>query len=299
MVADRAGSTLLNFPPRSFSRRYFSILDDSKCTFLHNGSTRKPRLPLTDLTRQQIKDYLQRELERYIREGLANSSVSERKPFHARLMPTLFGVPLSERSFSTRSGNWFQVMARLVASQFHQKAVNGHRVSGDIQPATETLIRDWVEQMKAAGTDRARPNRQTDLARVLGNQFSGGVRRVVISDLFILTNDDRELYFEMKTVAPNLDTSEKMKRNILTISALRYQHSARAYASMAYNPAGEGHSYSEYPDSRYALQFLELNEDLFVGRPFWTLIGDEDTYDELLEISEQVGHAVAHLLPQP
>jgi hypothetical protein len=256
-------------------------------------------LPLTDLTRQQIKDYLQRELERYIREGLANSSVLERKPFHARLMPTLFGVPLSERSFSTRSGNWFQSMARIVASQFHRKAINGHRVTGDIQPATETLIRDWVEQMKAAGPDRARPNRQLDLKRVLGNQFSGGVRRVVISDLFILTHDDRELYFEMKTVAPNLDTSEKMKRNILTISALRYRYAASAHASMAYNPAGEGHSYAEYPDSRYALQFLELNEDLFVGRPFWTLIGDENTYDELLEVSEEVGHAVAHLLPRP
>jgi hypothetical protein len=257
-------------------------------------------LPLTDLTRQQIRDYLLKEIERYIRDCLANRALLERQPFHARLMPTLFGVPFSERSFSTRSGNWFQSMARVVAAQYHKEAAIGHRVTGEIQPAAETLIRDWVEQMKAAAPDRAKPKREDDLKRILASQFAtGGVRRTVISDLFVRTHDDQELYFEMKTVAPNLDTSEKMKRRILTITALRYQNDAKAYASMAYNPAGEGNSYSDYPDSRYALQFLELNTDLLVGRPFWTMIGDENTYDELLKISEEVGHATAHLLPQP
>jgi hypothetical protein len=257
-------------------------------------------LALNELTRQQIRDYLLKEIERYIRDCLANRSIVERIPFHARLMPTLFGVPLSERSFSTRSGSWFQTMARIVASQYHKKAVNGYRVTGEIQPAAETLIRDWVEQMKAAGPNRAKPHREEDIKRMLAGQFAaGGVRKEVTSDLFVLTHDDMELYFEMKTIAPNLDTSEKMKRNILRITALRHQHRANAYVSMAYNPAGDGRSYAEYPGSRYALQFLELNTDLIVGRPFWTLIGDEHTYDELLQISEDVGHATAHLLPQP
>src|SRR5882672_6888689 len=125
--------------------------------------TRTLLLPLTELTKQQIRDYLLKEIERYIRDCLANRSIVERIPFHARLMPTLFGVPLSERSFSTRSGSWFQAMARIVASKYHKKAVNGHRVTGEIQPAAETLIRDWVEQMKAAGPDRAKPNRQEDI----------------------------------------------------------------------------------------------------------------------------------------
>jgi hypothetical protein len=262
--------------------------------------TRTLLLPLTDPTRQQIRDYLLKEIERYIRDCLANRSIVERIPFHSRLMPTLFGVPLSERSFSTRSGSWFQAMARIVASQYHKKAANGHRVTGEIQPAAETLIRDWVEQMKAAGPNRAKPNRQEDIKRMLAGQFAvGGVRVSITSDLFVLTHDDQELYFEMKTIAPNLDTSEKMKRNILRITALRHQHRVSAYVSMAYNPAGDGHSYAEYPGSRYALQFLELNTDLIVGRPFWTLIGDEHTYDDLLQISEDVGHATAHLLPQP
>lgn len=191
-------------------------------------------------------------------------------------------------------------MAKIVATQYHKKAATGYPVTGDIQPASQTLIRDLINQMKAAAPNRAKPNRQEDIKRVLATQFAvGGVRDKVTSDLFILTKDDQELYFEMKTVAPNLDTSEKMKGRILTITALRHEHRVSAHASMAYNPAGEGHSYAEYSGSQYALQFLELNTDLIVGRPFWTVIGDEHTYDELLQISEEVGHATASLLPQP
>ncbi len=72
----------------------------------------------------------------------------------------------------------------------------------------------------------------------------------------------------MKTVAPNKDNSKLMKGTILLIMALRQGHDAEAHAGMAYNPAGEGRSYTLYPDSRYALQFLELGTDLLVGRSF-------------------------------
>jgi len=66
---------------------------------------------------------------------------------------------------------------------------------------------------------------------------------------------------------------------------------------MAYNPAGEGQSYTLYADSRYALQFLELGTDLVVGRPFWEMIGGAQTYDELLQIAEEVGVSVAQMIP--
>lgn len=103
----------------------------------------------------------------------------------------------------------------------------------------------------------------------------------------------------MKTVAPNKDTSKLMKSTILLITALRQGQDAQAYAAMAYNPAGEGQSYTLYADSRYALQFLELGTDLVVGRAFWEMIGDSHTYDELLGIAEEVGASVANLIPRP
>lgn len=99
-------------------------------------------------------------------------------------------------------------------------------------------------------------------------------------------------------MAPNKDTSKLMKSAIMLIMALRQGQNAQAYAAMAYNPAGDRQSYTLYRDSRYALQFLEMGTDLVVGRSFWEMIGDDQTYDELLLIAEEVGQGIAELIPK-
>src|SRR5438105_395746 len=104
-------------------------------------------------------------------------------------------------------------------------------------PAAETNIAAVVSQMQAKPPDRRVPNRRLDIEQVLAAQSPGGVHRQVLSDLYVLTRDNRELYFEMKTVAPNIDTSKLMKATILLIMALRKGHDAQAYGGMAYNPA--------------------------------------------------------------
>jgi len=128
-------------------------------------------------------------------------------------------------------------------------------------------------------------------SQVIGLQYQGGTSRQVRSDLFVLRPDRREVYFEMKTVKPNKNTFRDMKRDILMIMAMCHQQNAQAYAAMSYNPAGEGNVYTlDYNE------FLELGTDLMVGRQFWNFIGDEQTYDELLEIAQEVGTATTPLI---
>ena len=131
----------------------------------------------------------------------------------------------------------------------------------------------------------------TKNTQVIGLQYPGGTTRQVRSDLFILRADQSEVYFEMKTVKPNKNTFRDMKRDILMIMAMCCQQNAQAYAAMSYNPAGEGNIYT--PDYN---EFLELGTDLIVGREFWNFIGDEQTYDELLEIAQDVGTATTPLI---
>ena len=95
----------------------------------------------------------------------------------------------------------------------------------------------------------------------------------------------------MKTVKPNKNTFRDMKRDILMIMAMEYQANAQAYAAMSCNPVGEGNVY--VPDYN---EFLELGTDLIVGRPFWTFIGDGQTYDELLEVAQEVGAVTTPLI---
>ena len=245
-------------------------------------------MPLANATREQIRDFLVQEVSRYIHENSANPPALEMKPFHARLMPALFGTTLSERSFSTRLGLWFQRIALLVAQQFNQCAQQPFLVEGQLQPAVEAQITAILAQMEG-GTRR--PNRQADVAQVLGLQYPGGTSRRVRSDLRVLRHDGQELFFEMKTVKPNKGTFEEMKRKMLMIMAMR--PAAQAYAAMSYNPMGDGNIY--VPDFN---QFLELRQDLIVGRDFWARIGDDYTYDELVGIAEEVGELTAHLIEE-
>jgi hypothetical protein len=60
---------------------------------------------------------------------------------------------------------------------------------------------------------------------------------------------------------------------------------------MSYNPVGEGSIYTPQFN-----EFLELGADLIVGRQFWNFIGDAQTYDELLEIAEEVGTVTTPLI---
>ena len=206
-------------------------------------------------------------------------------------MPPLSNVPYSERSFSTRLGIWFQNMAQIVATQYNQHAETNYVVEGHIQPAASAHIKTTLDSMDH-GNPRRVPERATDIAQVLGVQSSGGASAQVRSDLYVRRHDGQELYFEIKTPDPNKRQCLDMKSDILTIMALRHGFNAQAYAACGYNPFGDGAPYT----NGFVAQFLEIGEDILVGRPFWERIGEPSTYDELLGIAAEVGHEVEPLL---
>jgi len=245
-------------------------------------------LPLNKTTRAAIRDYLYKVVSRYVEE---NRSSAKEKPFHVRLLPILSEVRFSERSFSTRSGSWFQHLATLIATQFHAEAQSNFLVEGRIQAAAAAHI-ETITELMDHGKPKRKPNREKDNHEVLTVQSPGGGDKSIRSDLYVLRHDKSEMYFEMKTPEPNKGQCKKMKQDILTIMALRKTHNAEAYAAAAYNPFGDGKPYTH----GYALQFLEIGKDMLIGRAFWRLIGDEKTYDELLEVSAEVGERIKGLL---
>lgn len=256
-------------------------------------------MPLRPETVASIREYLLTVGRRYLDDNFALAEAkAAAQPFHARLMPGPFAAwnQLSERSFSTRSGSWFQQIALLVARQFHAEAESPYLVVGQLKPAAESQIEEILAQLDAR-TDRRKPERAADIADVLVTQFPGGNTTQQSVDLRVLRHDGTELFFEMKTPGPNKDTSRTMKKTILSIMAMKKGAPAEAYASMAYNPYspdGAGQPYTW----NYALQFLEGGKDLLVGRDFWECIGDATTYDELLEIAEDVGHDLEEYLAE-
>ncbi len=118
-----------------------------------------------------------------------------------------------------------------------------------------------------------------------GLQYQGGTTRQVRSDLFVLRPDQREVYFEMKTVKPNKNTFRDMKRDMLTIMAMCHQQNAQAYAAMSYNPAGEGNVYTpdfSCPQDRSLLvrgpQTSPLARRGGLGRNDKSVVGCQETH---------------------
>jgi hypothetical protein len=139
---------------------------------------------------------------------------------------------------------------------------------------------------------KRKPSQTKDTDDVRNNQASGGVDRLVRADLYVRTAAGQEWYFEMKTPQPNKGQCKEMKRFILLVAALRYETRGEAFAAMAYNPLGDG---QPIRDGKIK-QFLEPGTDILMGRQFWTKIGEASTYDDLLDISEQVGQSFESLL---
>jgi hypothetical protein len=236
----------------------------------------------------EIFDYLLREGARFISDSVAAPSSEDTKPFHVRLMPipSELWARFSERSFSTRSGGWWNEIAYLIARDRHASVKKNYLVSGQISAECVARIERMLDEMDQ-GQPRRDPSRSRDLAEIVGSADSSQPVQSIKSKLFVLTQDGHEIFFNVHTTEPNKKDSRELKRKILMIHALRDPKAVQAYACAAYNPAGDGFEY-RYPGN-YAGRFLDLHTDLLVGREFWEVVGDLDTYDDLLEVAEEVG----------
>lgn len=55
---------------------------------------------------------------------------------------------------------------------------------------------------------------------------------------------------------------------------------------MAYNPYGPNRSDYRWP---YARNYMPFDQTVLLGYEFWEMIGESNTYEELLEIYREIG----------
>ena len=81
-----------------------------------------------------------------------------------------------------------------------------------------------------------------------------------------------------------MEITERLLRIHAIKQAKRPQ--VNAYFAMGYNPYGS--SKATYKHS-FALQYLDIENQLLIGEEFWTYIGGNGTFEQLLEIYQEVG----------
>lgn len=100
-----------------------------------------------------------------------------------------------------------------------------------------------------------------------------------------MKRNDKEYYFEIKTVKPNIDVFEKSKTKLLEWVARR-RKKIIVFLAFPYNP------YHPKPYYRFTeVSMMDIRNDFLVGNEYWDFIGGKNTFPELLEVFNEVGKA--------
>lgn len=251
-------------------------------------------------TKTEIKGYLEGFIQGMIDEMSDNefdpkklrpirvdSKKGDLKPFHESLLPDgLLKITEFERSFSTKLGTAFEECARLIAKPVHTQVERGHRVRGII---SYEAIKQIEEITNHIGTGGMKTNYQ-DLVKevILASKSDSGIERVSIADLYIKTKTNEEWYFEIKSPKPNKGQCIEATGRLLQIQAITHSRfpNAKAFYATAYNPYGIK---KETFKHSFILNYMDINNEVLIGKEFWDLVGGEGTYEEILSIYQEVG----------
>ena len=174
--------------------------------------------------------------------------------------------------------------ARLIALQTCAVAERGYKPSGRMPAAAAAKIEEMVSRINEGQT----PNFPVLIDEIL--QVRGGewVERPAIADLYLKDQAGHEYFFEIKSPRPNKGQCLEVTERLLRIHAITQKNrpDVNAYFAMAYNPYGT--CLEDYRHS-FSLRYLDMQNEVLLGADFWTLIGGEGTYEELLGIYREVG----------
>ena len=219
------------------------------------------------------------------------SSKPKLKPFHAAIIPQeILKINEFERSFSTTLGTTFEEAARLIALEHHAEVSRSFEIQGEVSSAALREIENQVVVFeRAARVGEERPSLEKMIEAVLNARDVGEISpRTARSDLYIRTYDGVELFFEIKSPAPNKDQCLSMTQRILRHHLIRGlpRPQVQSYFAMAYNPYGPDRK--DYKWS-VAKMYLPFEQATLIGHEFWNIVGGPTAYEELLDIYYEVG----------
>ncbi|MBI2938360.1 MAG: TdeIII family type II restriction endonuclease [Thaumarchaeota archaeon] len=250
-------------------------------------------------TRMKIKGYLEGFIQGMIQEHKQSSglkpnelrptqtfsSTGDIKPFHEALLPNgILLINEFERTFSTRLGTTFEECAKLIAKDRFAKAERGHRLTGKISLKALRTIEGVVNDL---GSKRMIPYPEM-IQRVLEVSDGKTVERTRIADVYLCDKDGNEIFIEVKSPKPNKGQCLEVTDRMLQIHAIKKQGppKVRTFFAMAYNPYGDNKS--SYKHS-FTLNYLDIKNQVLIGKEFWDIVGGPGTYEEVLEIYREVG----------
>lgn len=210
-------------------------------------------------------------------------------PFHTRLLGkdrlALFSFIHSlNTSFGT---SIFEPVAKVLAKpnfkNAHSQATSGALISEKAQ----RVIQDIIDDLTVASKTPAKKAELEEIRKVSQTGIMRTVKQTKI-DLLLESHNNEFYLFDLKTAKPNKGDFKGFKRMLLEWAATFFATNPNAeintLIAIPYNP------YAPKPYSRWTMAgMLDLPQELKVAEEFWDFLGGENSYNELLDIFEQVG----------
>ncbi len=195
------------------------------------------------------------------------------RPFAFALVPEeVWKGAKFERSFVTSFGAAWEEMALLVARDKYDHAERGGRYAGRLRQDQLSQIQRILNELESGSR---RPDWDAEFESVLDCPSGAEVDVSVIADLHAWNDDGSHLFFEVKAPKPNSDQTKVSKEKMLKLSAML--GTTCAYYALPYNPYGSGWFN------------MSTDEVVLIGPDFWGKIGGAGTWDDLMELLDEVG----------
>lgn len=224
-----------------------------------------------------LRNKLQAKLNRYVRE-------STYMPFLVKLIQDEEKVSAYSfiHSVATMLGmSIYEEVAKIIAEPSSEQVATKVDVGGTLSNEQLKIIEKIVLELRDG---KRKVNKDQEVKEVLKAPTDNGksYKKDRIADFF-MKRKGKEYYFEIKTVKPNIDVFTASKIKLLQWVA-RKRKPIMTILAFPYNP------YHPQPYTRFTEQgVIDKEKELLVGKEFWDFLGGEGTYEELLNIFDEVG----------
>jgi hypothetical protein len=206
------------------------------------------------------------------------------RPFHVALLTKKIVTASSfERSFSTSFGQGpIEEISQILALSTGAESIRRKETLVNVNKGAVDEIERILSSLRGG---EITPNWKRELSRIQAFNKGDYVVRRIISDLWI-KRDGIETFISIKTVKPNIDQSEIVKKDLLMLKA--HDPDFQTYFGLYYNPGGPNRAdYNWHIPSKI---FDMINDEcILIGNEYWDFIGGDGTYNSLLDIFKKVG----------
>ena len=245
---------------------------------------------------EKNKIYITELIYNAIRSKLLNyKPESNNMPFHYRLLgKDRMALYSFIQSLNTTFGtSIFEPVAVALAKNKFAKVYSQYVVGDSISVGCQEAIQNIMNNL----TIGKLPDKRKELEIIRKAVTKGQINqlRTVKADLYLETSTGEQYLFDLKTAKPNISNFKDFKRTLLEWAGIIYTKNPKAKVNtviaIPYNP------YEPKPYERWTIKgMIDDKYELMVGKEFWDFLGDEGSYEDLLNCFEEAGIKLRSLI---